>query len=643
MASSNRRPDEEPRLTPNALTVLQHRYLRRDEAGRPVETPAEMFWRVATNVAGAEALRERGRDPDEMARGFYRMMCGLLFLPNSPTLMNAGRRLQQLAACFVLPVPDSIEGIFETIKNAAVIHQTGGGTGFSFSRLRPAGDRVSTSGGAASGPISFMRVFNEATESISQGGFRRGANMGVLRVDHPDVERFIAAKGDPLELNNFNVSVTVTDEFMRAVAEGGEYDLVNPRTGRAVRRVHARPIFNAIVEMAWTNGEPGMIFIDRLNRDNPTPALGAIETTNPCGEQPLLAYEACNLGSINAARFVRREKGEKGPDPLTSGGPSAVPALADLFDLVRLRECVRLAVRFLDDVIDVTRHPLPEIEEMVKGNRKIGLGVMGFADALIECGVPYNSDRALTIGEELMRFVNGEAQSASEELAGERGAFPNFGRSVFLARGAAPRRNAAVTTVAPTGTLSIIAGCSSGIEPVFAVCYVRNVLGGRRLLEVHQAFERLARQRGFFSEDLLERIAANRGSARGLAEVPLEVQRLFAVAYDVSPEMHVRMQAAFQNHTESAVSKTVNLAREATRDDVARVFRLAYELGCKGITVYRDTSRPGQVLGTEEAAGFGADVEDRARRPRRVCHDCGRLLRKEGTCYTCPECGYSTC
>jgi len=642
VAGGARRPAEEPDLTPNAVTVLEHRYLKRDEAGRPVETPAEMLWRVATNVAGAESRYEAGRDAAEVARDFYRLMCRLEFLPNSPTLMNAGRRLQQLAACFVLPVPDSIEGIFETIKNAAVIHQTGGGTGFSFSRLRPVGDAVSTSGGAASGPLSFMRVFNEATESISQGGFRRGANMGVLRVDHPDIERFIAAKRDPYEFNNFNLSVAATDAFMRAVADDGEFDLVNPRTGTAVRRVRARSIFDAVVEMAWTNGEPGLIFIDRLNRDNPTPDLGPIETTNPCGEQPLLAHEACNLGSIDLARFIRPEKVSgtfcaKHPSGLS--GKRYLTPFPALFDLPRLRECIRLAVRFLDDVIDVTRHPLPQIAETVRGNRKIGLGVMGFADALIACGLPYDSDEALGLGQALMAFITAEARSASEALAAERGPFPNLARSTF----AGGRRNAAVTTIAPTGTLSIIAGCSSGIEPVFALCYVRTVLGGKRLLEVHPGFERIARERGFHAEDLLERVAANRGSVRGLKDVPEDVQRLFVVAHDIHPDTHVRMQAAFQRHTESAVSKTVNLPREARIEDVAGVFRLAYDLGCKGVTVYRDTSRPGQVLGTVEPAGEMAEAVGRARRPRRLCHDCGRSLRKEGTCYTCPACGYSTC
>jgi ribonucleoside-diphosphate reductase alpha chain len=632
-------PDNEPLHTQNALT--------RDEAGRPVETPGEMFRRVAANVAAGERLYAAGRDPDQTAGDFYRLMARLEFLPNSPTLMNAGRRLQQLAACFVLPVEDSIEAIFESIKNAAVIHQTGGGTGFSFSRLRPAGDLVSTSGGAASGPLSFMRVFNEATESVAQGGFRRGANMGVLRVDHPDVERFIAAKRDPTALNNFNISVAVTDAFMRAVEEDGEYDLVNPRTGRAVRRLRARAIFDAIVDVAWTNGEPGLIFLDRLNADNPTPALGPIESTNPCGEQPLLPYEACNLGSINVARFVR-------PAPTSppllraregvSGGAEVERPLDSLFDLPRLSAAVRLAVRFLDDVIDASRYPLPQIDAIVKGNRKIGLGVMGFADALIACGVPYDSEAALLIGEALMRFVGAEAQAASVELAAERGPFPNYGRSLFVARGGPPRRNATVTTIAPTGTLSIIAGCSSGIEPVFALSYVRNVLGGKRLLEVHPLFERAAKARGFYSPPLLDRLAANHGSSRGLPEVPPDLQRLFAVAYDIAPDWHVRMQAAFQKHTENAVSKTVNLPREATREDVARVYRLAYELNCKGVTVYRDATRHGQVLEAGAVPFEGAeDAEGRGRTPRRVCHDCGRPLHQAGPCYTCLACGYSTC
>jgi len=578
-------------LSENALRVLEKRYLEKDKSGKVVETPADMFRRVAQTVAAAELNYNPVADVKAWEDKFYTMMTALEFLPNSPTLMNAGRELGQLSACFVLPIEDSMESIFETVKHTALIHKSGGGTGFSFSRLRPETDRVGSTGGVASGPVSFMRAFDVATDVIKQGGTRRGANMAILSVTHPDILRFITSKEDLCSLTNFNISVAVTNDFMQKVKEAADYELVNPRTGEIAGRLNARMVFDRMVELAWKTGDPGVIFIDRINEDNPTPQLGKIESTNPCGEQPLLPYESCNLGSINLSRMIK------------TNGKAEI-------DYKKLEETVKLAVRFLDDVLDVNRFPLPQIDEMTRRTRKIGLGVMGFADVLIAMGIPYNSEEALATAEKVMGFINDTAHMVSVELGAERGAFPAFAGSVYDKPGAPAVRNAACTTIAPTGTLSIIAGCSGGIEPLFALSFTRHILDGANFIEVNPAFEAAAKAGGFYSEELMQKLAEGMHLA-DIAEVSDEVKRVFVTAHDIAVPWHVRMQSAFQCHTDNAVSKTVNFPKEASPDDVANVYMMAYDERLKGITIYRDGSREGQVLttGKKEAPKVVEDVQ----------------------------------
>ncbi|WP_068966540.1 vitamin B12-dependent ribonucleotide reductase [Desulfosporosinus sp. BG] len=570
-------------LMPNARVVLEKRYLKQ-ENGQVVETAEDMIYRVATVVAGIEEEKygKSKKETQVLAKEFYTMMANLEFMPNSPTLMNAGRDLGQLSACFVLPIEDSMEEIFDAIKNAAIIHKSGGGTGFSFSRLRPKNSMVRSTGGVASGPISFMKVFNSATEAVKQGGTRRGANMGILRVDHPDIVDFIQCKEDNKEITNFNISVGITEDFMLAVREGRSYDLVDPHTGNTAGQLSAPEIFNKIVDHAWQNGEPGIVFLDRLNEGNPTPLQGEIEATNPCGEQPLLPNEACNLGSLNLKLMVTETNGKM------------------VINWERLSYIVRLSVRFLDNVIDANQYPLDIIDKVVKGNRKIGLGVMGFADMLILLQASYATEDAVEYAEKIMKFIQTEARIESQRLAEERGTFPNYEGSIY--DGVMKLRNATLTTIAPTGTISMICGASSGVEPLFAVAYTKTVLDGTALIEVNPLFEAFAKEYGFYSQELMHKIA-ERGTVLGLPEVPNWVQEVFTTAQEIAPEWHIRIQAAFQKYTDNAVSKTINFANSATREEIAEAYRLADELNCKGLTVYRDGSREEQVLstGTSEA------------------------------------------
>jgi ribonucleoside-diphosphate reductase alpha chain len=569
----------------NAITVLERRYLIKDENNQPIETVEGLFWRVAEAIAAVDKIYQADADIDKIRQEFFDMMTNLEFLPNSPTLMNAGRPLGQLSACFVLPVFDTMEDIFEAIKQAALIHKSGGGTGFSFSRLRQKGSTVNSTGGVASGPISFMKVFNTATEAVKQGGTRRGANMGILRVDHPDILEFIDCKANTSEITNFNISVGITEDFMNSAEKGEDYDLIDPSTGEKVGRLNAKEVYDKIIDAAWKNGEPGIIFLDRLNRDNVVPGVGEIESTNPCGEQPLLPYEACNLGSINLVEMLKK----------TEQGYT--------LDWDKLTQTVKKAVHFLDNVIDANKYPLPIIDQTTKRTRKIGLGVMGWADALLCLGIPYNSDEAVNLAEQVMGHITKAGRAKSEEIAQERGAFPLFEEST-LKKGA-PIRNATITTIAPTGTLSIIAGVSSGVEPVFAYAYIRNIMDGTQMVEVNPILEEVLKERGIYSKELMEKIA-RQGGLHDILEIPEDIRRTFVCAHEVSPIWHTKMQAAFQRYTDNAVSKTVNFSNEATREDVKEVYDLAFELGCKGVTIYRDGSREAQVLnigGTQPAEG----------------------------------------
>ncbi len=648
--------EDDLKMPLNSLIVLAARYLLKNEDGSLKETPKQLFTRVAKAIASVE--NNYGKSDEEVAkieREFYEEMTHFNFMPNSPTLFNAGTPLGQLSACFVLPVEDSIVGIFDSLKNTALIHQSGGGTGFSFSRIRPENDFVKSTGGVASGPISFMKIFDAATQEIKQGGKRRGANMGILRIDHPDILNFIVAKENEGVLRNFNISVAITDDFMRALQSGSDYKLINPRTGKATGKLNSNAVWNLIVTMAWKTGDPGLVFIDRMNStySNPVPKYGPIESTNPCGEQPLYSYDSCNLGSINLANMVRREDGKRE------------------IDWAKLKHTVELGTRFLDDVIDANKYPIPEIDRVSRAIRRIGLGVMGWADMLIELGIRYDSNEALMLAENVMGFITDTARKASEELAKEKGEFPEFKNSIWYKLGYPPLRNSTVTTIAPTGTISIISGgVSQGIEPIFSVVYMRNVHEslGSDLIEVNNEFENYSIEEGFYSDELMKKIAG-KNSIQEVEEIPENIRKIFVTAYDVAPEWHVKMQAAFQKHTDNAVSKTINFPSYATPQDIEKAYLLAYKLGCKGITVYRDKSKSVQVLELInqsskqaslaesrakhlEAASHEVSLDDIKRSAINyqlsgdkevLCPECGTPMIASEGCYTCPNCGYSKC
>ena len=647
-------------LTRNALKVLEKRYLKRDKNGNCIETPQDMFRRVADTIASGDLeFGKTSKDVQNLSDRFYNAITHRYFMPNSPTLMNAGRDLGQLAACFVLPIDDSLESIFETIKNTALIHQSGGGTGFSFSRLRPKNSVVRSTMGVSSGPVSFMEVFNAATEAVKQGGTRRGANMGILRVDHPDIIEFINCKSDNNKLNNFNISVAITDKFMEAYLNGKDYDLINPQNNEIVGRMDAGAVFDLIIDSAWKNGEPGIVFIDKMNKDNPTPQIGKIESTNPCGEVPLLPYEACNLGSINLGLMVKEQDGEFVMD----------------WDL--LENTVRTAMRFLDNVIVVNNYPLPQIAEMVQNNRKIGLGVMGWADMLMQMGIAYNSEEGTSLATDVMSFIDYVSKTESVELAKERGCFNNFKGSVYedsnyFSKKFAGKtsqkvndkmwaqldkdvqkyglRNATTTCIAPTGTISMIAGASGGIEPLFGLVFSRLIMDGTELLEVNPVFEKYMKTHGLYTEDLMNKIAKC-GSVAHIEELPDEVKRIFVTAHDISPYWHVKMQAAFQQFTDNAVSKTVNFIESATREDIKKTYILAYKNNLKGITVYRNNSRQFQPMNLEKAK---KTIEIKPIEPSKdynptgeiktvKCPECGAEIKMAEGCFICLKCGYSGC
>lgn len=647
-------------LTKNALKVLEKRYLKRDKNGNCIETPQDMFRRVADTIASGDLeFGKTSKDVQNLSDRFYNAITHRYFMPNSPTLMNAGRDLGQLAACFVLPIDDSLESIFETIKNTALIHQSGGGTGFSFSRLRPKNSVVRSTMGVSSGPVSFMEVFNAATEAVKQGGTRRGANMGILRVDHPDIIEFINCKSDNNKLNNFNISVAITDKFMEAYLNGKDYDLINPQNNEIVGRMDAGAVFDLIIDSAWKNGEPGIVFIDKMNKDNPTPQIGKIESTNPCGEVPLLPYEACNLGSINLGLMVKEQDGEF------------------VVDWNLLENTVRTAMRFLDNVIAVNNYPLPQISEMVQNNRKIGLGVMGWADMLMQMGIAYNSEEGTSLATDVMSFIDYVSKTESVELAKERGCFNNFKGSVyenphyfedkFGSKNCSKvtqkmwadldskvqkygLRNATTTCIAPTGTISMIAGASGGIEPLFGLVFSRLIMDGTELLEVNPVFEKYMKTHGLYTEDLMNKIAKC-GSVAHIEELPDEVKRIFVTAHDISPYWHVKMQAAFQQFTDNAVSKTVNFIESATREDIKKTYILAYKNNLKGITVYRNNSRQFQPMNLEKAK---KTIEIKPIEPSKdynptgeiktvKCPECGAEIKMAEGCFICLNCGYSGC